>query len=532
MVRQLRNPRFKGRCPWWLIERAIIEINGHVRLALYQQPSSKAHSTMTNSLASSTMSNSLTSSTSSLAPFAPLHTLTRRPSIYGTEDRIVLDIGSLYIKCGFSGEPRPRHIIPVFASGQKSRSSEGEGYRVAGEFAELFELDVMSNTQALQYLEDRLTQILHDIYFRYLLTDPKQRKIIICESPLAPVCVKQVVAKVLFQNFQVPSISWAPLHLLALLTTGLTTGLVVDCGNLETTVLPIYAARPLTPFIRTTPLAGRSLTARLKELLLEHGHLVPPSNIHSSQAPRIQIPESLLNTALLEDIKTRFLFVSPVSARHRSPRRRSSTRPPPDDQQEEDEDEDMTFASVATDVKYPIRIDDRYGQSEGNGVATLIIPGWVRERAAEALFDGDEDEASVSGCILDVLMKLQPDLRRPLTSSILLIGGTTLLPGFETRLHQELLHTLRNPSELEKIRYARHLSGVAESVAFLDDPQAPHGGSGRVFMGNCRGWVGGSLIGSLKSSGPEILKEKFVGTVPDWSTGSGNAEQQQSAVTV
>ncbi|RUP46508.1 actin-domain-containing protein [Jimgerdemannia flammicorona] len=440
--------------------------------------------------ASASASAAVALTTAGASAFPPLHTLTRRPSIYGTEDRIVLDIGSLYIKCGFSGEPRPRHIIPVFAGARKSRSPEGEGYRVAGEFAELFKLDVMSDAQALQYLEDRLTQILHDIYFRYLLTDPKQRKIIICESPLAPVCVKQVVAKVLFQNFQVPSISWAPLHLLALLTTGLTTGLVVDCGNLESTVLPIYAARPLTPFIRTTPLAGSSLTSRLRDLLLEHGRIVLPSNLHASAAPRNPVPEKLLTHALLEDVKTRFLFVSPVSARHRSPRRRSSARPSPAEQ-DEDEDEDMTFA-FATDVKYPVRLDDQHGQNDGNSVATLIIPGWVRERAAEVLFEGDEDEASVAGCILDVLVKLQPDLRRPLISSILLIGGTTLLPGFETRLHQELLHTLRNPSELERIRYARHLSGVAESIAFLDDPEAPHGGSGRVFMGNCRGWVGGA----------------------------------------
>jgi actin-related protein 10 len=44
----------------------------------------------------------------------------RRPSIYGTgEDRIVLDIGSLYIKAGFSGESRPRHIVPVYAGNMK-----------------------------------------------------------------------------------------------------------------------------------------------------------------------------------------------------------------------------------------------------------------------------------------------------------------------------------------------------------------------------------------------------------------------------
>jgi actin-related protein 10 len=74
---------------------------------------------------------------------------------------------------------------------------------------------------------------------RLLLTDPKSRKVIICESPLAPVVLKQMIARLLFDYFQVPSISFVPIHLMALLTTGLTTGLVIDVGNLETSVLPV-----------------------------------------------------------------------------------------------------------------------------------------------------------------------------------------------------------------------------------------------------------------------------------------------------
>lgn len=62
---------------------------------------------------------------------------------------------------------------------------------------------------------------------------------IICESPLAPVILKQMIARLLFDYFQVPSISFVPIHLMALLTTGLTTGLVIDVGNLETSVLPV-----------------------------------------------------------------------------------------------------------------------------------------------------------------------------------------------------------------------------------------------------------------------------------------------------
>jgi actin-related protein 10 len=48
-----------------------------------------------------------------------------------------------------------------------------------------------------------------------------------------------MIAKLLFDYFQVPSISFVPTHLMALLTTGLTTGLVIDVGNLETSVLPV-----------------------------------------------------------------------------------------------------------------------------------------------------------------------------------------------------------------------------------------------------------------------------------------------------
>lgn len=95
--------------------------------------------------------------------------------------------------------------------------------------------------ERLQILEERLSEYLYDVYFkyepktffkwrktntrdkgattpkvkgadfifsatplsRYLLTDPKQRKVIICESPLAPIALKQAIARVLFDKLQV-----------------------------------------------------------------------------------------------------------------------------------------------------------------------------------------------------------------------------------------------------------------------------------------------------------------------------------------
>ena len=61
--------------------------------------------------------------------------------------------------------------------------------------------------------------------------------------------------------------------------------------------------------------------------------------------------------------------------------------------------------STATDLR--IRVVPPVSQQTGTGRGTLIIPGWIRERAAEVLFEGgDVDENSVAEVILDALLKV------------------------------------------------------------------------------------------------------------------------------
>ena len=61
--------------------------------------------------------------------------------------------------------------------------------------------------------------------------------------------------------------------------------------------------------------------------------------------------------------------------------------------------------STATDIH--IRVVPPISQQTGTGRGTLIIPGWIRERAAEVLFEGgDVDESSVAEVILDALLKV------------------------------------------------------------------------------------------------------------------------------
>ena len=61
--------------------------------------------------------------------------------------------------------------------------------------------------------------------------------------------------------------------------------------------------------------------------------------------------------------------------------------------------------STATELK--IRVDPPASQNTGTGKGTLLIPGWIRERAAEVLFEGgDVDESSVAEVILEALLKV------------------------------------------------------------------------------------------------------------------------------
>ncbi len=65
--------------------------------------------------------------------------------------------------------------------------------------------------------------------------------------------------------------------------------------------------------------------------------------------------------------------------------------------------------STATDLH--LKVTPPASQQTGTGLGTLIVPGWIRERGAEVLFEGsDVDESSVAETILDCLLKVQPFL--------------------------------------------------------------------------------------------------------------------------
>ncbi|KIJ62831.1 hypothetical protein HYDPIDRAFT_135248 [Hydnomerulius pinastri MD-312] len=504
---------------------------------------------------------------------SPHYTTTRRHSLYGTEDRVVIDPGSRIWKVGFSGEGKPRD---VFYADPTTSESLWNWSRAT---------DPVARAEQDKLLEINIERCMRSAFHESLLTEPKSRKVILVEHPLLPLYIKDTLARVLFGNLQVPSISFASSHLLSLLSVGRITGLVVDCGHLESTALPIFAARPLFPHLRTTPLAGSRLTSHLRALLLLFGTYIPPPSSLSAVSPPLssrstRVPQEILTDALVEDIKTRCCFVSSALEMNNDAMRSSSPAPasepdlPPSSDSAMSESEfsrasegmesiessqqaSSEFSIVshpqqpsasssgenhlqvlanmymrhsnATDIQ--LRVTPPISQQMGTGRGTLIIPGWIRERAAEVLFEGgDVDESSVAEVILEALLKVPVDLRKTLVSSILVTGGTPMLPGFIPRLHTELLHAIEppatpphHPSRPDRPlpptydRYAP-LRPLVPHFAVLNNPSPEpsssvranaNAGKAPAFSPASMAWVGGSLAGSLKTGGVEVPREKW-----------------------
>ncbi|KAI0322262.1 actin-domain-containing protein [Amylostereum chailletii] len=502
---------------------------------------------------------------------SPHYQTTRRHSLYGTEDRIVIDPGSRIWKVGFSGEGRPRDVSFV---------GPMWGLRRAAELVERDEED--------RLLEARIQTHLRAVFHDVLLTDPKSRKVIVIENPLLPVYVKDMFARVLFGNLQVPSISFASSHLLSLLSVGRITGLVLDCGWLESTALPIFSSRPLFPQLRSTPLAGSRLTAHIRALLLLFGtYIAPPTSLSGptnipASSRSMRVPQDILTDAVIEEIKTRCCFIGqpldtssdmrimtpsgddtmdldlpPSTAPSESDYSRVSADL--DSNMDSSQPESSGFSvvsrsqfaperstrhenqlealasmykrhSTATDLQ--LKVTPPPSQQQGTGLGTLIIPGWIRERGGEVLFEGgDVDESSLAETVLDALLKVPVDLRKALASSILVIGGTSMLPGFIPRLHSELLRAIASspssnarpairPDRPRPPAFDRYavLRPLVPHFAILNNPNPPpptgtrgnaNSGKAPAFTPATMAWVGGSLAGALKTGGVEVSRETW-----------------------
>ncbi|XP_064403318.1 actin-related protein 10-like [Halichondria panicea] len=376
---------------------------------------------------------------------------------------IILDIGRIYTRCGFSGEAAPRHIIRSQITMRPHRQLQ-----------EVWDPKYI-NREELYLI---LCRFIRHVYLKYLMVNPREYRVVVVESLYCPAHFRNTLARALFSHMNVPYAVFIPSHLVSTFTIARSTALVVDVGFIETTILPVCEGIPLVDAWQATSFATQHLQEAVLRLLMERAMITLTDTGSKKPLAAVQV-EKLLNKEL-EDILVRTCFV------------RSKTTP-----------EDK----VPPDTDYPL-----------NSQYTLHIDGYIRDHAADVLFEDEGEDSPIPACILNALMKCPIDARRELSENILVMGGSASLIGFNYRLKQELEALVGDQCQ----RY--HSSLGALSFKFHDPPSHP----------NCVAWCGASIFGSSEIAMMEraITKDKFkeLKQLPEWM--SCDPEQQEQLKTV
>ncbi|XP_024222025.1 actin-related protein 10 [Bombus impatiens] len=357
---------------------------------------------------------------------------------------VIFDIGSAYTKFGYAGEPTPRGIIRTEIKCPETR--------------ELRRIYDYKDTEDLYQL---LVEFLHAIFFRHVVISPKDARIVILESLLAPTQFRNTLVKVLFRHFEIGSLMLLPTHLATVSTLGINSALVLDVGYKEATLIPIYEGEPVLKAWQALPLGGQVVHERLMKFLRK---IYPNVNITEKH---------------VEDIKVRTCFVTTMERSSKLGTAHAPEPPPA--------------------VKYP-------------GIKSINIPGEVREKAFEVLWERDNDNLSIPTMILDAIVQSPIDIRRTLAENILLIGGTTMAKGFASRLKSELLTLVKSNLYSEKLKI--------RTFMFHTAPSKP----------NYTAWLGGAIYGTVDLPLRCLTKENYLklDRVPDWVSLIDNQRDESS----
>lgn len=246
---------------------------------------------------------------------------------------------------------------------------------------------------------------------------PKDRKISIVESVLTPTVIRECFARVLFYHYEVASVLFLPLHLVAISSLAVDTALVVDLGFKEAIVIPVYCGVQVLKAWQAQPLAAETVHEGIKARLVLDG-----------------VREEILSEQVIEDIKVRTCFVTKQSRANAL--RNGELQPCPD-------------------VEYPV-----------HGADVIKIPGSLRETAFEVLFPIDNDHLGLAYIIIDAILKCPVDTRKDLAENILLIGGTSSAMGIKPRLRDELMQLVKSDYYKERL--------YTNEVKFHSAPSKPN----------------------------------------------------------
>lgn len=391
---------------------------------------------------------------------------------------IVIDIGSHSTRAGYAGEDTPKADFPSYVGIIEEYVDKSEPMETNGEPSKpivrqtqkKYLIDTMSvksprpNMQIQSFLKDGLVEdwdlcekVLQYIFGKHLKCDASKHPILMSEPVTNTKQKREKMCELVFEKFQAPGFYMSKNGVLSAFANNRTSGLVLDCGAIHTTAIPIHDGYVLQKAVAQSPLGGEFITSKCRQLLEEHLNveIVPYYQVKSKETVKPNEPAKFVRreyTDITESFK-RFMIRDTL----------------------------LDFATHVLQVS-----DTTYNESEisvlprvpyefPNGFNTDF--GEERFRIPEALFNPSILKGVQPNSMLDIVHLItnsinmcDAELRSSFFSNIMVVGGNSMLIGFIDRLNNEFNH----------LNYKTKIS-------------APPSAAERRFSS----WIGGSILGSL-----------------------------------
>ena len=311
-------------------------------------------------------------------------------------DTLVLDNGSGIFKAGFSGDKAPKVVFPNVIG--KSRSTDDDFYLIGGEATHSVDALDLSHPLDHGFVNnwDDMEKVWHHALFNELHVSPKEHPVLLTEPPLNPRPDRERMTQIMFESFDVPSLSICIQAVLSLYASGRKTGCAVDIGYSNCQILSVYEGYASRNSVSNFDLSGKDIPQYMsEELVKRHSHLSSPESLSIAR----KVKERLTYVALDYEQEVQTIVDSPT-------RKRSFRLP--------------------------------------DGHAVPI--GEERFKCPEVFFqpslvgrDVEDLPHSILRCIDQSVEGFKKDIRGKLYSNIVLSGGSSLFPGFVERMTKELL---------------------------------------------------------------------------------------------
>ena len=316
---------------------------------------------------------------------------------------IIIDNGTGFIKAGFSGELKPKVVVPACVGYPKYASGrvgiDKKNYFV-GSDAETIKGVLNINNPIENGVVNNWDDI--EVIWKYIFTnelkvDPVDYNILITETPMNPKENKEKMIQIMFESFNVGGLYIAIEPVLSLYSLGKYTGIVTDYGEHISYFVPIFYGCPLPHAVVRLNLAGKDLNEYMLNLLTESG----------------QRFSTVAEKDIIKIIKEKCCY-------------------------------------VALDYEEELKKVENFDYELPDG--TNISIKEQRIKCPEVLFKPNmigKKFDSISKICYDSIQKCNADIRNDLYNSIVLSGGSSMYNGFPERFYKEIKTFVDEPLKEE-----------------------------------------------------------------------------------